>query len=61
MVDTQCALNTGLPGLMQLESWMEDQGVQDNTATMIDPLFGCSVQLPPLMVRSHYNFGVIEC
>ncbi|KAF2651154.1 hypothetical protein K491DRAFT_637975 [Lophiostoma macrostomum CBS 122681] len=52
MVDTQCALNTGNAGLGELESWMGGQGDESHHNNMIDPLFGCSVRLPPLMATA---------
>lgn len=51
LIDTQCALNVGLPAAPELENWM-DPSVETGAgqADFIDALFGCSAKLPKLMV-----------
>ena len=51
MIDTQCALNLGFPSMIELEPWMRDRAATAENGPQIDPLFGCSVRLPKLMVR----------
>ncbi|CAK7202157.1 hypothetical protein SEUCBS139899_004877 [Sporothrix eucalyptigena] len=50
LIDTQRALNLGLPAAPELENWM-DTSVEtgDGQADFIDALFGCSARLPKLM------------
>ncbi|KAF0324940.1 C6 transcription factor [Colletotrichum asianum] len=51
LIETQCALNVGLPDMQEVESWIDlcpnisDTGPDDS----IDALFGCSSKLPKLM------------
>lgn len=40
-------MNLGLPGMPELESWMD----MDQSGDIIDVLFGCSAKLPKLMAR----------
>ena len=50
MIDTQSALNSGIPVAPQVEAWLtESFGKRESS--VIDPLFGCSTVLPFLMVR----------
>lgn len=51
MIDTQSAMNDGQVRISEIEGWLRIPEDQSNDAVMaIDPLFGCSVQLPNLMV-----------
>ncbi|KAI1083678.1 fungal-specific transcription factor domain-containing protein [Whalleya microplaca] len=47
LIDTQCALNMGLPVMTELQSWIESGKIGEKDE--IDALFGCSARLPRLM------------
>ncbi|KAE9582887.1 hypothetical protein CGMCC3_g1224 [Colletotrichum fructicola] len=51
LIETQCALNVGLPVMQEVESWIDlcpnSSDVAQNDS--IDALFGCSSRLPKLM------------
>lgn len=50
MVDTQSALNLGAQTLPAVDKWLESCQHWEKTQNTVDPFFGCSVQLPRLMV-----------
>ncbi|KAL4969797.1 fungal specific transcription factor domain-containing protein [Aspergillus stella-maris] len=49
MVNTQSALNSGIPVAPQVEFWLT--GLQRD-ASIVDPFFGCSTSLPSIMLRA---------
>lgn len=51
MIDTQCALNLGQPAMKEVQTWMDDNVASNGREHSVDALFGCSVELPTLMVR----------
>lgn len=62
LVDTQSALNSGANMIPQVRQWLEASCSRANAHAMVDPVMGCSVMLPRLMVSasadsclSHYT------
>lgn len=51
MVNSQSALNTGVAVLPQVEAWLAKNSPSPGAA-LIDPFFGCTTELPSLMVFS---------
>lgn len=49
LIDTQSALNLGTSTMPELDEWMS--AAPNNQGYTVDSLFGCSSQLPKLMVR----------
>jgi len=52
MIDTQRALNLGTLPTPEVVSWLESGATWTKGSTAIDPVFGCSVQLPSIMVSA---------
>lgn len=50
MIDTQFAMNSRHPAMVELGPWMETNTGSSGKDHSIDALFGCSVKLPALMV-----------
>lgn len=50
MINTQCALNTGVPVAPEVEAWLVASSTRRDSS-VIDPFFGCSASMPSLMVR----------
>ena len=58
MIDTQCAMNTGIPVAPQVEAWLAASST-GRDSSVVDPFIGCSVVLPSLMVRpSRFNLTI---
>ncbi|KAI4858695.1 fungal-specific transcription factor domain-containing protein [Hypoxylon rubiginosum] len=49
LIDTQCALNTGIEAMPELELWIDDDELLPGRQGSIDALFGCSSRLLKLM------------
>ncbi len=52
MIDTQAAMNLGQESIPEVKMWLNDEGYPENGSVVVDPLFGCSTQLPKLMVTN---------
>jgi hypothetical protein len=50
LIDTQSALNIGVPAMPEIRQWLADEQMPAGTEDSIDALFGCSSKLPQLMV-----------
>ncbi|KAJ9149909.1 Zn(2)-C6 fungal-type DNA-binding domain protein [Pleurostoma richardsiae] len=49
LIDTQSALNIGVPAMPEIRQWLADEQMPAGTEDSIDALFGCSSKLPQLM------------
>jgi hypothetical protein len=50
MIDTQSAMNIGHFRVEEVEDWLDIAADREDNQPVIDPLIGCSVYLPKLMV-----------
>lgn len=57
LLDTQYSLNSGQPGISGLEAWLDTPPDPEQAGDTIDVLFGCSTQLPRLMVCIPLPYG----